>query len=106
MSNFFPELWKKGCTDECPNLSRIRVYTHNYAWPYAEVIADPAAAYLAPLARLPKQIETIVSQDEAELRTHAPRADAILYAFHRGNLLESILPLAHRVRWIQRSGLC
>jgi phosphoglycerate dehydrogenase-like enzyme len=65
-----------------------------------EVVADPAASYLAALARLPKEIETIVSQEEAELRTHAPRADAILYAFHRGSLLGSILPLAPRVRWI------
>jgi phosphoglycerate dehydrogenase-like enzyme len=64
------------------------------------VIADPAAPFLKTLSRLPKDVPVIVSNDPEELKKSAPEADAILFAHVDGNLLEAILPLAHRVRWI------
>jgi phosphoglycerate dehydrogenase-like enzyme len=64
------------------------------------VIADPKAPFLRALSRLPKEPRVIVSASEADLVKHAPEADAILYAYHQGSLLRSILPLARRVCWI------
>jgi phosphoglycerate dehydrogenase-like enzyme len=64
------------------------------------VIADPKAPFLRALSRLPKEPKVIVNASEADLVRHAPEADAILYAYHQGSLLRSILPLARRVCWI------
>ena len=64
------------------------------------MIADPKAPFLRALSRLPKEPKVIVTASEADLVKHAPEADAILYAYHQGSLLLSILPLARRVCWI------
>lgn len=64
------------------------------------VVADPAAPFLKALSGLAADTRLIVSNNAAELAAAAPEADAILYAFHEAELLNSILPLAGRVRWI------
>jgi len=42
----------------------------------------------------------VVSNSLPELKQHAPEAGAILYAYHDGDLLTGILPLAKQARWI------
>jgi phosphoglycerate dehydrogenase-like enzyme len=64
------------------------------------VIADPAAPFLTALSRVPQDLRVVVSDDAWELKSHAPQADAILFAHPDGNLLNEALPLARRARWI------
>jgi phosphoglycerate dehydrogenase-like enzyme len=64
------------------------------------VIADPSAAFLKPLERVPEHVRTIVTDDPAKLRQAAPEADAILYVATKAGLLTEILPLASKTRWI------
>jgi phosphoglycerate dehydrogenase-like enzyme len=64
------------------------------------VVADPAAAYLKSLTNLPDGARLLITENPEELRAEAPKADAILYAHGRSELLSSILPLAIRARWI------
>jgi phosphoglycerate dehydrogenase-like enzyme len=64
------------------------------------VIADPSAPYLKALSRLPDHLRVTVSDDPAKLSPAAPDADAILFAATKASLLEGVLPLAARARWI------
>lgn len=64
------------------------------------VIADPTAPFLKSLSRVPADMRTIVAGDPEKLKENAPEADAILFAAGRGGLLNPILPLAKKVRWI------
>jgi len=64
------------------------------------VIADPASASLAVLSRVPQEVRKVVTDDPDELKTHAPDADAILFAHGNGELLKAVLPLAVRAQWI------
>ena len=64
------------------------------------VIADPKAPFLNALSRLPTEVNAIVTSSERELLKQAPEADAVLYAYHQGSLLGSILPLAPRLCWV------
>lgn len=64
------------------------------------VIADPAAPFLTFLSRVPQEVRVVVSSDLEELKRSAPEADAILFAHVDGNLLNAVLRLAPRVRWI------
>jgi phosphoglycerate dehydrogenase-like enzyme len=64
------------------------------------VIADPNAAHLKSLPKLPEGVRLLVTDNPEELRKNAPDADSILYAHGKSELLSSILPLARRARWI------
>jgi phosphoglycerate dehydrogenase-like enzyme len=64
------------------------------------VIADPAAAHLSVLQRLPADMSVFVSNEPAALREHAPEADVILNTPFRGDLLAGLLPHATRAQWI------
>jgi phosphoglycerate dehydrogenase-like enzyme len=64
------------------------------------VIADPASTSLAAISRVPKEVRVIVADDPHELRERAPEADAILFAHGKGELLDLVLPLALRAKWI------
>jgi len=64
------------------------------------VIADPAAPFLTPLSRLPRDLRVVITDDPAQLKSHAPEADTILLAHFDGRLLTEVLPFARRTRWI------
>lgn len=65
------------------------------------VTADPKAAYLKALDRLPPDTRVITSTDPAVLRQEAPEADVILNGeFKDPNLFKTTFPLATRVRWV------
>jgi phosphoglycerate dehydrogenase-like enzyme len=65
------------------------------------VPADPKAAYLKALDRLPSGTRVIVSADPDVLATAAPEADVILNGdFKDPRLLKSTFPLATRLRWV------
>lgn len=63
-------------------------------------IADPAAAFLKSLSRLPREIHVTVGNDPKQLRHRAPEADVILFASGQASLLSDVLPIAKHVRWI------
>jgi phosphoglycerate dehydrogenase-like enzyme len=63
------------------------------------VIGDPAAPFVAPLSRLPKNIDSLITEDLEKLKAAVPDADALLYAGF-SDALARVLPLAVRVRWI------
>jgi phosphoglycerate dehydrogenase-like enzyme len=63
------------------------------------VIADPAATYLAPLSRVPQNVQMVVTDDLGQLKMIVPEAEVILYA-SLSRVLVQILPLAQRARWI------
>jgi phosphoglycerate dehydrogenase-like enzyme len=65
------------------------------------VTADPSAAYLKALERLPSDTRVIASGDPARLAEAAPEADVILNGdFKDPRLLKSTFPLATKVRWV------
>jgi len=64
------------------------------------VIADPTSAALEAISRLPNEVSTFVSDNPDELRSHAPAADAILFAHGNPELLKLVIPLAVRAQWI------
>jgi phosphoglycerate dehydrogenase-like enzyme len=64
------------------------------------VIADPAAPFLTPLSRLPQDLRVAVTDDPAQLKSHASQADLILLAHPDGRLLTEVLPFARRAHWI------
>ncbi len=64
------------------------------------VIADPSAPYVKLLEQIPPQVRTLVTNDPQELTALAPEADAILYATSSAKLLQGVVPLAGRARWI------
>lgn len=70
------------------------------AAPTLLVIADPSAPYLKSLDRIPSEFRPIVTNDPAKLAEAAPEADAIFYATTNAKLLNGVLPLAKRARWI------
>src|SRR5215510_6156861 len=70
------------------------------ASPTLLVIADPEAPFLSALSRLPHDTRVVITDDRGKLRQCAPDCDAILFAHIDGDLLATVLPLAHRVRWI------
>jgi len=67
--------------------------------PFLVVIGDPAAPFVAPLSRLPKDIDSLITEDLEKLEAAVPGADALLYAGFSDALIRA-LPLAVRVRWI------
>jgi phosphoglycerate dehydrogenase-like enzyme len=67
--------------------------------PFLVVIGDPAAPFVAPLSRLPINIDSLITEDLEKLKAAVPDADALLYAGFSDALVR-ILPLAVRVRWI------
>lgn len=67
--------------------------------PFLVVIGDPTAPFVAPLSRLPKNIDSLISEDFEKLKAAVPDADALLYAGFSDALVRA-LPLAGRVRWI------
>ena len=67
--------------------------------PFLVVIGDPAAPFVAPLSRLPKNIDSLITEDLEKLKAAVPYADALLYAGFSDTLVR-VLPLAVRVRWI------
>src|SRR5215831_5693531 len=67
--------------------------------PFLVVIGDPAAPFVAPLSRLPKNIDSLITEDLEKLKAAVPDADALLYAGF-SDALARVLPLAVRVRWI------
>jgi phosphoglycerate dehydrogenase-like enzyme len=65
------------------------------------VIADPEAPFLREfLSRSPENVSILISNNTEELKAHASKADAILYAYLDARLLANVLPLANRVRWV------
>jgi phosphoglycerate dehydrogenase-like enzyme len=64
------------------------------------VISDPAASHLRPLERLPQPVNLLVGDTPDFLAQAAPKADVILSGFSDGAKLQSILPIAQRLRWI------
>ena len=69
------------------------------ASPFLVVIGDPAAPFVAPLSRLPKNIDSLITEDLEKLKAAVPDADALLYAGFSDALVR-VLPLAVHVRWI------
>jgi len=67
--------------------------------PFLVVIGDPAAPFVAPLSRLPKNIDSLITEDLEKLKAAVPDADALLYAGFSDALVR-VLPLAVHVRWI------
>jgi phosphoglycerate dehydrogenase-like enzyme len=67
--------------------------------PFLVVIGDPAAPFVAPLSRLPKNIDSLITEDLEKLKAAVPDADALLYAGFSDALVR-VLPEAVRVRWI------
>jgi phosphoglycerate dehydrogenase-like enzyme len=67
--------------------------------PFLVVIGDPAAPFVAPLSRLPKNIDSLITEDFEKLKSAVPDADALLYAGFSDALVR-VLPLAVRVQWI------
>ena len=67
--------------------------------PFLVVIGDPAAPFVAPLSRLPKNIDSLITEDLGKLKAAVPDADALLFAGFSDALVR-VLPLAVRVRWI------
>ncbi len=67
--------------------------------PFLVVIGDPAASFVAPLSHLPKNIDSLITEDFGKLKAAVPQADALLYAGFSDALVR-VLPLAVRVRWI------
>ena len=63
-------------------------------------IANPSASYVRALDRLPQPVEVLVGETPEFLANAAPKADVILNAFHDGSKIQSILPLAQRLRWV------
>lgn len=68
------------------------------------VICNPTAPHLKHLEGLPKETRVAISDDLAELRQHAPEADAILNLDFTGKKLGALLPFATRVRWLHNFG--
>ena len=64
------------------------------------VIADSNAPVIKTMSALPKDVRVVISNRFEELMSHAPEADAILYADGDGALLARVLTLARRARWI------
>ncbi|MGH9559666.1 MAG: D-2-hydroxyacid dehydrogenase, partial [Bryobacteraceae bacterium] len=66
------------------------------------VIGDPAAGFLRPLDRLPRDVRVIVSDDRERLGESAPEADVILQAgFSDRTLLRHVFHHASaRLKWI------
>ena len=67
--------------------------------PFLVVIGDPAAPFVAPLSRLPKNIDSLITEDLEKLKAAVPDADALLYAGFSDALVR-VLPLAVHIRWI------
>jgi phosphoglycerate dehydrogenase-like enzyme len=67
--------------------------------PFLVVIGDPAAPFVAPLSRLPKNINSLITEDLEKLKAAVPDADALLYAGFSDALVR-VLPVARHVRWI------
>lgn len=64
------------------------------------VIADPASSHLQHLAAIRDKVYLRVANDPERLKEYAPEADAVLFADGRGGLLNLVLPLATKARWI------
>jgi len=64
------------------------------------VISNPSAGYLRLLDRLPQPVNLLVGDTPEFLSSAAPRAEVILNGFHDGRKIQSILPLARRLRWV------
>lgn len=64
------------------------------------VLADPKASWLKPLERLSADVHLTITNDEAEVRAAAPRADAILNGTFTPKLLSIAVPLAANARWL------
>lgn len=63
------------------------------------VIDNPQADYLKPLGRAPEPAKITVSDQPKELQNVAPIADVIVVP-HDSKLLQTILPMATRLRWL------
>lgn len=63
------------------------------------VTDDPQADYLKPLGRLPDSVRVTISDRLQTLQGAAPQADIILIP-HDSRLLQAILPMATRLRWM------
>ena len=64
------------------------------------VISNPSANWLRPLERLPQPVKLLVGDTPEFLAEAAPKADVVLNGLHDGRKLQSILPLARRLRWV------
>jgi phosphoglycerate dehydrogenase-like enzyme len=65
------------------------------------VTADPAALYLAPLKRLPRETRVVVSNQREPLFEAAPDADVLVHGdFHNPQLFLETFPRAPRLRWM------
>ncbi len=64
------------------------------------VVADPAAAYLAPLGQLKSMARMIVTNDRGEILRAAPEADVLLNGdFRGGELFQEAFRQGRRLRW-------
>jgi len=64
------------------------------------VIADPSSTALTAISLLPKEVMAVITDKPEELQSHAPNADAILFAHGNAELLKLVVPLAVRAQWI------
>jgi phosphoglycerate dehydrogenase-like enzyme len=64
------------------------------------VISNPSAGYLRLLDRLPQPVNLLVGDTPEFLSSAAPKAEVILNGLHDGKKIQSILPLARRLRWV------
>jgi len=64
------------------------------------VISDPSAGFLRLLDGLPQPVNLLVGDTPEFLESAAPQAQVILNGLHDGRKLQSILPIAGRLRWV------
>jgi len=64
------------------------------------VISNPSAGFVRRLGRLPQPVSLLVGDTPEFLANAAPQADVLLNAFHDGRKIQSILPIAQRLRWM------
>src|SRR5260370_22931798 len=64
------------------------------------VISNPSAGYLRLLDRLPQYVNLLVGDTPEFLSSAARKAEVILNGLHDGRKIQSILPLARRLRWV------
>lgn len=64
------------------------------------VLADPKAPFLTALGTLPNDVRVVISDDTRDVPAYAAIADAILYAYHDGDLLVKAVQAAPHLKWV------
>lgn len=64
------------------------------------VIGDPNASQMRLLKQLPKDVETVISDDFETLKEAAPKADILLNGGFHANLFQKVFPLVTKAQWV------